>query len=185
MTPEEAASVIQISRSSAQSDRRGGVRLVRCCLARLTSSAIRLAGPRQSNPPTRQGEVPPATWGGLGTLLAGQGQNSAYSGGLRKKDFSSNRSKAGRRSGMRLTAWRLATHRGAQADVLRNGPIVADTDDSETLSVNCGRCGKRLNVRLVELLDKHTIDCSNCEQRTTRPRRTYSLSRARIWRECG
>jgi hypothetical protein len=36
-------------------------------------------------------------------------------------------------------------------------------DDDDTLVVNCGRCGKRLMVRLCEILDKRTIDCTQCE----------------------
>jgi hypothetical protein len=51
----------------------------------------------------------------------------------------------------------------AQADVLRAAPPVDEIDDDDTLLVNCGRCGKRLIVRLRDILDKHTIDCSQCE----------------------
>jgi hypothetical protein len=49
------------------------------------------------------------------------------------------------------------------ADVLRAAELVDEKEDAETLSVNCGRCGKRLTVRLHDIIDKRTIDCASCE----------------------
>ena len=41
---------------------------------------------------------------------------------------------------------------------------MGEYDSAEWLSVNCGRCGKSLKMRLEELRDRHTIDCLECEK---------------------
>jgi hypothetical protein len=38
-----------------------------------------------------------------------------------------------------------------------------DADD-DVLDVNCGRCGKRLRVRLDEIRHLLTIDCEDCKK---------------------
>jgi hypothetical protein len=44
-------------------------------------------------------------------------------------------------------------------------PSAASMDDGEDeVGVNCGRCGKKLLVRVEDILDKFTIDCDECER---------------------
>jgi DNA-directed RNA polymerase subunit RPC12/RpoP len=43
-----------------------------------------------------------------------------------------------------------------------------ETDDSDTLLVNCGRCGESFIVRLRDIVDKRTIDCPQCENAVLR-----------------
>ena len=38
------------------------------------------------------------------------------------------------------------------------------TRNEDLLVVNCGRCGKPLIVRLSDIKDKRSIDCSACEK---------------------
>src|SRR2546425_11987741 len=40
---------------------------------------------------------------------------------------------------------------------------MADRDRDDPIAVNCGRCGKSLNVRIEDLKGKRTIDCDACE----------------------
>jgi hypothetical protein len=55
------------------------------------------------------------------------------------------------------------------------GPRVDNIDDDDSLSVNCGRCGKPLIVRLRDVLDKRTIDCSQCENGLLSPEKNLPL----------
>src|ERR1700730_5026036 len=48
------------------------------------------------------------------------------------------------------------------------GPNVAELVGHDSIAVNCGRCGKRLIVRLEDIKDRRAIDCDACEkQRAT------------------
>jgi DNA-directed RNA polymerase subunit RPC12/RpoP len=42
--------------------------------------------------------------------------------------------------------------------------------DSDTMRVNCGRCSKKMLVRLEEILDERVFDCEDCaSRRSARP----------------
>jgi len=42
---------------------------------------------------------------------------------------------------------------------------MAERDRDEVITVNCGRCGKSLIVRLGDIKEKRTIDCAECENK--------------------
>ena len=41
---------------------------------------------------------------------------------------------------------------------------MTDYKNDDLLSVNCGRCGKSLIVRLEDIRNLRTIDCDSCEK---------------------
>jgi len=43
-----------------------------------------------------------------------------------------------------------------------------DAADDDALDVNCGRCGKRLQVRVHEIRALLTIDCEDCKKLPSR-----------------
>lgn len=50
-------------------------------------------------------------------------------------------------------------------------PSVASMDDrDDEIEVNCGRCGKKLLLRVEDIRDKLTIDCDECEGGRRAPR---------------
>jgi hypothetical protein len=49
-----------------------------------------------------------------------------------------------------------------------------DEKGTDLLSVNCGRCGKRLKIQVTDLREKHTVECPECENMLPTPGNTYS-----------
>jgi endogenous inhibitor of DNA gyrase (YacG/DUF329 family) len=47
--------------------------------------------------------------------------------------------------------------------------------DDELLDVNCGRCGRRLVLRIGDLRDKWTVECADCETMVGRRESEFSL----------
>ena len=47
---------------------------------------------------------------------------------------------------------------------LAASPPMTDYKNDDLLSVNCGRCGKSLIVRLEDIRNLRTIDCDSCEK---------------------
>lgn len=54
------------------------------------------------------------------------------------------------------------------AEALRFWPSMRTSKRADNISVNCGRCGKRLQMPLAELRTKYTVDCSACAKKLPR-----------------